>query len=107
MQTSTIKTETFEKVIQRAEGIRMRIYELLCQAGPSTTRELARQNPGISILTLRPRLTELCQLGLVRCVGRKKDLFASEGVYEAVPLNEAKRQYELKKFGQEAQGVLF
>ena len=52
-----------------------------------TTRELAfRMNR--SVLEVRPRMTELCQQGLARCVGRKQyevdGRTVSEGAYVAL-----------------------
>jgi len=55
---------------------RLRVYRAWQAHGPATTSELARES-GISILSLRPRTTELLELGLLR-VARVKD---REGVY--------------------------
>jgi len=61
---------------------RLRVYRAWQAHGPATTSELARES-GISILSLRPRTTELLELGLLR-VARVKDQelhVGREGVY--------------------------
>jgi hypothetical protein len=63
----------------------------LCLRGPCTTAELAEES-GLNILRVRPRVTELVQLGLARlaAVQVKK----TEGRYEAVGLEEARLAFE-------------
>jgi hypothetical protein len=53
------------------------------------TTAVVAESSGISILNLRPRTTELVQLGLVKLIGRQ----GGEGIYQAVPAWEA-RAYE-------------
>jgi hypothetical protein len=61
---------------------------------------------GISLFTIRPRMTELVALGLARCVGRRKN-GGSEGIYQAIPLEEARRKIEMPPEGDQVQQVLF
>jgi phage baseplate assembly protein W len=42
------------------------------------------------VLNVRPRVTELVQLGLARLVRKER----REGVYEAIPIFEARKQLE-------------
>lgn len=93
MKTLECRSETWDSIQKRLEGDRLRVYDLLTRIGPSTTRELAAAQGSISLLTIRPRMTELVTLGLARCVGRRKD-GVSEGIYQAVSLVEAKRNFE-------------
>jgi hypothetical protein len=46
--------------------------------GPGTTREVS-QRSGRDILSLRPRTTDLYQIGLLELIGRQKN----EGIYRA------------------------
>ncbi len=54
------------------------VYAAWVIHGPATTRALAIR-AGIDILNVRPRTTDLAQLGLVECVG----VDHGEGVYRA------------------------
>lgn len=106
MKAIDCKTETWKSVLKRVEGVRMEVYRLLQKHGPETTRQLALRSGVHSVLTVRPRMTELCQLGLARCVGRQHDLAGSEGIYEAIPLDQAEQTFERRRNG-DVQGVLF
>lgn len=61
-----------------------------------TTRECA-QLIGMDILTVRPRVTELVQLGFARCAGKQDH----EGLYESVGLREAEANFHAESSGQE------
>lgn len=107
MKAVDCRADTWETVLKRVDGIRMEVYRLLRQHGPCTTRELALKSGALSVLTIRPRMTELCQLGLARCVGRHKDPISSEGVFESVSLNEAENAFGRRKTAASGQGMLF
>lgn len=64
---------------QRLCGDRARVYVGLLRYGPLTTRELAGWLK-MDVLNVRPRVTELCYLGLARLVGRQ----GLEGVYGGI-----------------------
>ncbi|MBM3855339.1 MAG: hypothetical protein FJ399_19660 [Verrucomicrobia bacterium] len=68
------------------EGLRGRVLAAWVAHGPCTTRQLATKS-GIDLLTLRPRTTELLELGLVRL----SDLQPAkgEGTYRAASESEA------------------
>lgn len=107
MKAVDCRADTWETVLKRVNGIRMEVYRLLRQHGPCTTRDLALKSGTLSVLTIRPRMTELCQLGLARCVGRHKDLVASEGIFEVIPLDQAEETFIRRKSAASGQGVLF
>jgi DNA-binding MarR family transcriptional regulator len=67
------------------QGKRLEVLSAWRQHGPCTTRELAERS-GIDLLTLRPRTTELLQIGYIREVA---DVPGKEGVYESLPESEA------------------
>ena len=107
MKATDCRSETWESIRRRLSGDRQRVYEHLLRFGPCTTRQMATDCMGLSLLTIRPRVSELVSLGLARCVGRKHNR-ASEGIYQAVPLEEARRVHD-RPFaaGGACQGVLF
>lgn len=107
MKAIDCRAETWEEVIKRVNGLRMEVWRLLWNYGPCTTRALTFKSGSLSVLTIRPRMTELCQLGLARYVGRHKDLWTSEGVYEAVSFVEAEKAFERRKSAAAGQGMLF
>ena len=65
-----------------------KVYEAVQKHGPGTTRELAGRS-GLSLLTLRPRVTELHKAFLVELTGKKH----GEGIYRARTWEEAERLY--------------
>ncbi len=72
---------TWREIQGRLVNLRASVYEALMEHGPCTTRELA-QACGIDLLTVRPRITELAQLGFVVCL----DGQGHEGVYSALTI---------------------
>jgi predicted transcriptional regulator len=76
--------DTWEDVMRRAEGLRKTVLDGYREHGPCTTRQLARLLD-LDILTVRPRTTELYQLGLVELVQDEDGTTGREGVYAAVP----------------------
>ena len=106
MRPIDYRNETWESIKRRIAGDRLRVYEAWIKHGPCTTEELYARS-GIRILSLRPRTTELLQLGLVVLVpaelragsaaghDRPKN---SGGVYRAVPIAMAELLFaELKR----------
>ncbi len=81
----TVRNLAWEEIQGRLSGVRERVYRALAEKGPATTRDLAAAT-GDSLLTVRPRVSELVDLGLARCLGRQ----GHEGVYEAVDLESAR-----------------
>jgi len=67
-------------------GCRRTVFEALLAGEPCTTRELA-DRIGMSLLTVRPRVTELLQSGLVVLAGKR----GHQGVYRGVRESEVER----------------
>jgi len=80
MTTTDLRNATFAIVRQNLSDSRRAVYEAWVAHGPTTTRDLAARS-GIDILNVRPRTTDLCELGLVELAG---DHRAAEGIYRAV-----------------------
>ncbi len=69
------------------------VHAALAAGGPCTTRELAG-TMGHALEYVRPRVTELCQVSLAVCVGRRRRGRVSEGVYRARSLEEWRAAFE-------------
>lgn len=78
---SEARALTFTEIQGRLTNLRGLVYEGLLTHGPATTRELAFALQ-IDLLTVRPRVTELFQLGLAMM----ERVEGHEGLYTAVPL---------------------
>lgn len=105
MRPIDLRNDTWLDVQRHVRGDRRRVYAAWQKHGPCTTEELARVT-GISILTLRPRTTELHQMGLVDLAGKT----GTRGFYIAVGEAEAQyRFYEKQRAleSQETQLTLF
>lgn len=83
------RQETWESLQGRLAGLRGRVLAALRLHGPCTTRELSAKS-GMDILTVRPRVTELVQLGWAHC----SDEPGREGIYQAASYTEARRHFE-------------
>lgn len=81
MTTTDIRNELHVHIRPSVRAFQGIVWELLGQHGPCTTRQLAERS-GISIFTVRPRVTELLELGMVELAGRE----GREGVYRQVEL---------------------
>jgi len=92
MKAVDIRNETFGDIQARLEGDRLAVWQALRVAGERTTRELAA-DMGWDILRVRPRVTELYQLGLIQCCGKKQ----REGLYYAEHLETVRLNFEAKK----------
>lgn len=71
---------TFEDLRSRLQGERLKVLAAWRQHGPGTTAEVAERSE-ISILSLRPRTTELYELGFLRL--ENPDARGKEGIYKA------------------------
>lgn len=74
-------------------GLRKDVYDAFVAHGPATTEQLALMT-GMSILTLRPRSTELFQMGLIELMPDSK---ARGGRYRAVPMDVANERFVWRK----------
>lgn len=79
---------TFRDIQARLHGDRASVLEALQLHGPATTRDLARAMEW-DILSVRPRVTELVQLGLAELVPEPDGRTCREGSYRALSTSEA------------------
>jgi hypothetical protein len=71
-------------------GLRAEVLDAYRRYGPGTTREIAAAS-GIDILTLRPRVTELIQLGYLELANFER---SKSGTYQAVSDEDRARRFE-------------
>jgi hypothetical protein len=89
MKPIDYRNNTWKDIQSHLHGLRASIYEAYLEHGPCTTRQLS-DITGLDILTVRPRTTELLQLGfLVLVEGDSK----REGSYRALHHTEALALY--------------
>lgn len=86
MKSADFRNATWQEIQAKISGIRETVYRSMLLTGPGTTQEIS-ERLNISILTVRPRVTELCQMGLARLADGQ--VSRKEGRYEAVPIMEA------------------
>lgn len=96
MIPADIRNLTWDELRDLVSGPREMIYDWLRAYGPATTRAIA-EGTGIDLLTVRPRVCELCQLGFAECLGRR----GREGLYGARHLDLA--EFRHHEAGREAQ----
>jgi hypothetical protein len=84
MKPTDLRNATWRDVLTHLTEDMVRVHLAWQAHGPGTTREVA-QKSGISLLTLRPRTTDLYKLGLVVLV----DTEANNGIYAARTREEA------------------
>lgn len=94
MNAIDYRNHTWQDIKGRLSGLRMATYLAYVNLGPGTTREISTK-AGISILTLRPRTTELLQLGFVEILDGTED--GREAIYIAVPESIAQNRFEWMK----------
>ncbi len=89
---------TWESLQEQLTGRRLQVLAAWRLHGPATTRELSERS-GIDILTLRPRTTELLDLGFLMLVSvdERRPVRQHEGVYRARSTEEATRWLEWKR----------
>lgn len=92
MSPIDLRNATFRDIRDRLVGLRVSVYEALLDHGPCTTRQLAREC-GIDLLTVRPRVTELVQLGLAVLL----DSDHHEGIYRALTIAEAEAAFAARQ----------
>jgi hypothetical protein len=86
---------TFAEIRTRLEGDRLRVYEALKLHGPCTTRELAKRMD-MDILSVRPRVCELCQLFLAAIVAADHGARSCEGVYRALDVCDSMEHHRIR-----------
>jgi DNA-binding transcriptional regulator YhcF (GntR family) len=105
MKPVDYRNETFDQVKGRMDATRAALYNAMLADGRAlTTREIAALT-GVDLLTVRPRVTELVQMGFVECESRITyfgfnpqsaipNPQSREGRYRALSHFEALRVYE-------------
>lgn len=96
-----IRNLSFDQVKAHVDGDRERCWTSLMLGGPMTTRQLAARIE-IDLLTVRPRVSELVDLGFVVCTGKD----GHEGIYQAVPVCEAQAAHSRRQRGEAEQLLL-
>lgn len=91
MKPTDFRDMTFDGLQATLTGMRLRVYDAWMQHGPGTTAEVALKAE-ISLLTFRPRTTDLYQLGLVELARSQNQ--GHEGRYVAVTMEAWKRRRE-------------
>lgn len=102
MKAIDYRNATWASMQASLSGIREQVYHAFEKHGPGTTREISIK-AGISILTLRPRTTELVQLGFIEVLGGSDD--GREAVYISVPVELVRERFEFWK-AQPVQGEM-
>lgn len=97
-----IRDANWEDLRDRLRGERLDVHAALLRRGPSATRELAESMGRSEPTSIRPRVTELCQMGFARCVGRR----GNEGIYEAIAIGEARAAFVARRAGLAEQRLL-
>jgi predicted ArsR family transcriptional regulator len=92
MKPIDYRNATFAQVQKTIDGKREEVLVAWQEHGPCTTEQLAERS-GISILTLRPRTTELLQMGFVIHLGGVRHA----GIYRAAAAHEAEAFFQTKK----------
>ncbi len=94
MKPIDYRNTTWDQVQEQLVDLRKDVYRALTAHGPCTTRQLAERS-GIDLLNVRPRVTELYQLGLVDLANPESG--GSEGIYQAVNIVVAKARFEKQR----------
>ncbi|MES2596413.1 MAG: hypothetical protein V4662_13795 [Verrucomicrobiota bacterium] len=106
MRPIDYRNETFRDIQTRLHSDRATVLEALQIHGPTTTRHLA-EAMGCDILSVRPRVTELVQLGMAELVQPEADAPKREGVYRALTIPEAEALFaERQAAASDPQGTL-
>jgi len=92
MKAVDFRNFTWAQVQEHIGDDMRRVHDAWRDHGPGTTRQIAERS-GISLLTFRPRTTDLYHLGLVECVGCE----SNAGVYRFVSEDEARAAEKWKQ----------
>jgi hypothetical protein len=90
MKPIDYRVNHWQEIRDLVHGLREAVWRAFAEYGPDTTRGVALKS-GIDILTLRPRATELYQLGFLKLHG---DEPGAEGTYAACTLEEAMATFQ-------------
>jgi predicted ArsR family transcriptional regulator len=86
MNTLRIKQLNWQQMQAQLTGNRKTIWEAMVRLKLATTRQIADAT-GISLLTVRPRVSELVELGFAECAGKETrkttGRTVTDGIYKA------------------------
>lgn len=88
MNPAEIRDLNWQQLRERLEGMRAAVFDALQLFGPCTTRQLAAKME-VDLLSVRPRVTELVELGFAECLRRE----GGEGVYRVLSYAEAHARF--------------
>lgn len=88
MKSTEPRDMTWNEIRESLSGTRERVWDWLLARGPATTSDIA-EGLKMNLLTVRPRVSELVQLGFAECVGRS----GHEGIYQVVSVAEAQARH--------------
>lgn len=92
MKPIDYRDATWEAIRENVSGLREAVWRAFAEWGPGTTRFISEKS-GIDILTLRPRATELYQLGFLKLheesAVKSQEGQGHEGIYAACTADEA------------------
>ena len=94
MTSAEIRNDQWRKIQKRLSGDCLKVHRAFQTHGPATTLDLA-SCAEISPWSVRPRTTQLLQMGLVQLVGRQD----REGVYAAVDPQRALEDFVAQHVG--------
>lgn len=89
--TTDLRIAHFSEIAETLSGKRDAVYNAMKYHSPCTATQLANEIAWDKC-SVRPRLTELFQAGLVETTGERIN---SEHVYKFVPLAEAERRWKV------------
>jgi predicted transcriptional regulator len=100
MTPEQIRDAKWTEIEKLVTGQREIVYNSLLACGRCTTSALAAKMER-SVLSVRPRVSELYDLGLVALVGKE----GHEGIYEAVTVFAARQAHEYRQAARVSQGM--
>lgn len=85
MTPTQIRNRNWQNLRQSLNTLQLAVLDAYRAHGPATTRQISAASH-INLLTLRPRTTELFEMGLIKLAGRS----GKEGVYRLATIAELK-----------------
>lgn len=102
MTSTTVRNEQYLAIAPHLRELQLTVLGALVDHGPCTTRALAIR-AGIDLLTVRPRVTELLEMGLATIAGRAPE----GGLYRALTIAEIEAKQTREGRSTETQTELF
>jgi hypothetical protein len=94
MKPVDYRNATWDELQGRLDALRAQVWHGMEVEGVAhTTREWA-EILGVDLLTVRPRITELCEMGFAELVQRAGCPRSREGLYRSLSPFEARRRFE-------------